>query len=207
MSRVLVAVLTAVALCSCSRFTGWIARPAPSGGASGGDVLALDATRLEIEAKLENIVRDHIKSAPSSPDNQRGRLVRRKPYFLREYAVYPDGPDAFDIAMRETESRTAPYVADVKLAKQRFATEMRRKKTDAKADSRFIRGTGTETLTYEFRNGKWRRLGSLFVAKKLEENVNGEWVPHEEAVDRTLAAEQEEQGSWLGRTWTSIVGR
>ena len=68
-----------------------------------------------------------------------------------------------------------------------------------------INTTGEETLTFEYRNGRWVRIGSLFVAEKTEENVNGEWVPLQEEVERTVAAE--EDAGFVTRTWRNIMDR
>ena len=109
--------------------------------------------------------------------------------------------------IQETESRTVPYRASVKVDKQRYATKLHRKREDAVADSNYARDTGKETLTFEMRNGRWYRAGSLFVAEKTEEYINGEWVPAKEEVERTVAAEDEQAGSWWQRAWESVTGR
>jgi hypothetical protein len=195
--RWFVVLAVTLACCSCAMLRG------------GGGPQASDAVTAESgEAELKDVVRHHIRSAADSESESRGKLVRKKPYFFKEYAVYPGGPDAFDITMHETESITAPYIADVKVEKQRYATQFHRKKQEAKADDGFFRAKGTETLTYEFRNGKWRKMGSLFVAATVEENVNGEWVLLEEAAQRSIAAQEtEEAKGWWGRTWSAITGR
>jgi len=130
--------------------------------------------------------------------------VFRRPYFFKEYSVYPDGADEFDADIRETESRTAPVVANVTLEKQRFATRLHRKRAEAAADENFLRDTGVETMTFEWRGGQWKRVGTLFVAEKTEEYVNGEWVPPQEEIQRTVA--EEERPGWWGRTWGKITG-
>ena len=109
--------------------------------------------------------------------------------------------------MQERESRSAPLIADVVLAKQRFVTRLHRDRMEAQNDTNFLRDTGTETTTYELRNGGWVRVGSLFVASKSEENVNGEWAPVKETVERTVAAEEEKSQGWFGRTWSKITGK
>ena len=195
--RWIVVLTVALACCSCAMLRG------------GGAPQASDTVTQEGgQAKLENVVRNHIQAAASSESESRGKLIRKKPYYYKEYVIYPDGTDEFEIVMHETESITAPYIADVKLAKQRYATKLHHKKKDAKADDGFFRDKGKETLTYEFRNGKWRKMGSLFVADIVEENVNGEWVPLEEAAQRSIASQEtEEAKGWWGRTWSAITGR
>ena len=163
------------------------------------------ASMAERERQLEDAVRSYINDV-SGDGGEDGQLVRRKPYWFRQRVVYPDGPDAFEMSIREADSRTAPLRAEVKLDKVRYASEMHEKKDAAREDTNLYRGTGTETLTYEFRNGRWDKLGSLFVAEKLEENVNGEWVPVEESVEEQLMAEQPSRG-FLRRAWSGITGR
>ncbi|MBN2308941.1 MAG: hypothetical protein JXR94_08230 [Candidatus Hydrogenedentes bacterium] len=197
-------VLAAIVLsvCSCGRFLNRGAAPSPAAGGA-----AAEESRAELEAKLRNVVRGHVEAAESSEGEGKARLVKRTPYYVKEYAVYPDGPDAIELAIREAESRTVPYLADVTLKKQRYSTDLHRKKADARADSVLFRGTGVELLTYELRDGKWVKLGSLFVADQVEEYVNGEWVPVQEAVDHLVAEEKAEEEGWLGRAWSSITGR
>jgi len=85
---------------------------------------------------------------------------------------------------------------------------LHRKRGEAEQDANFLRDTGSETDTYELRNGKWVRVGSMFVATKSEENVNGEWLPVNETVKRTVAAEEQKaRGGWFKRTWASVTGQ
>jgi len=109
------------------------------------------------------------------------KVAKRSPYFYRHYDVYPEGATGLTIAMQERDTRSIPYMADVTVAKQVFSTRLHRKRKEAEKDANFLRDTGAETATYELRNSKWTRVGSMFVASKSEENVNGEWVssmPH-----------------------------
>ncbi|MBP8130139.1 MAG: hypothetical protein KA184_11230 [Candidatus Hydrogenedentes bacterium] len=171
----------------------------------------VDAEQVEVteasserEEALNELVRHTIASAQRGQDEARGDIVFRRPYFFKEYSVYPDGADEFDADIRETESRTAPVVANVTLEKQRFATRLHRKRAEAAADENFLRDTGVETMTFEWRGGQWKRVGTLFVAEKTEEYVNGEWVPPQEEIQRTVA--EEERPGWWGRTWGKITG-
>lgn len=61
-------------------------------------------------------------------------------------------------------------------------------------------------MSYEYRNGRWTRLGSLFVADTSEEKVGGAWVPVTEEAERTVPAEEEKKG-FFGRTLNFITGR
>jgi len=162
----------------------------------------------DYENNLRNLVKSRVEAVTKGADVQRSRIVKRKPYFYREYEVYPEGVDNLEVLMQEKESRSVPYVADVTLPKQRFATKFHRKRREAEADINFLRDTGNQTITFELRNGKWTRVGSIFVAEKTEENVNGEWLPVKETATRTVAAEEEKaKGGWFKRAWSKIAGR
>ncbi|HNR32278.1 MAG TPA: hypothetical protein PKI11_15410 [Candidatus Hydrogenedentes bacterium] len=156
------------------------------------------------EDALRRLVARHIASAQRGQDDARSDLVFRRPYYFKEYSVYPNGPDDFDVRLRETESRSAPLAAEANIEKQRFATRLHRKRDQARADGNFLRDTGVETITYQWQGGQWKRVGALFVAEKTEEYVNGEWVSPREEIRRTVA-EEEEKG-WWGRTWGRITG-
>ncbi len=158
------------------------------------------------EDALRRIVSNSVDRANSGHDAARAELVKKDPYFFKQYEYYPDGASLMEIETRETESRTAPKVADVHLRKQRYVTQLHRKRDEARADEDFLRDTGDETQTYELRNGKWRRVSSLFVAESVEQNVDGAWVPVEE-IERTDDLDAEEDLGWFGRIWSNVVGR
>ncbi|MCP4642615.1 MAG: hypothetical protein GY851_19375 [bacterium] len=200
MRRTLVVCLMAGLACSCGMLRG--GTKAPEAPAS-----AAEAPSGDNEERLQATVRGIVKAAGTDESRVDAKLVRRKPYYLKEDTVYPDGADGFEVTFRETESRTAPLVAEVTLKKYRYATVLHRKKDEAKADDTILRGSGTETLSFELRNGRWVQLGSLFVAGTTEEKVNGEWVPVQDKVDQALAAELDEREGFLGRTWSFITGR
>ncbi|MDZ4861608.1 MAG: hypothetical protein SGI88_21755 [Candidatus Hydrogenedentes bacterium] len=159
------------------------------------------------EARLREAVNNYIQSTGQASSEAGSKLVHMRPYFFKEYYLYPAGSAEAVIDMQETESRTVPYRAQVTIRKQRFATKMHRKREEATADSNYFRDTGAETQTFEMRNGRWYRAGSLFVAELTEENVNGEWVPAQEEVERTVAAEEEGSESWWQRAWSTVTGR
>ena len=195
--------MVVVTACSCSRLGGRLFDRSKE-----TEPAKVEARIEGHEARLEATVRNYIKAHAASGSDRTGQLAERKPHYYREYIEYPDGPDAFELTLREIDSRSAPYLADVTLKKQRYATQVHRKKKEARNDPVLFRGTGTETMTYELRNGKWRKLGSLFVADRFEENVNGEWVPVQETVDELMANELvEPERGWLGRAWSNIAGR
>lgn len=184
----------------------WAAGCASKGDRTPEDAVAASpATAVdEREAELRQLVRRHIESAQRSESDARADLIHRRPYFYKEYGVYPNGADDFEVDIQESESRSAPYFANVRIDKVRYATRFHRKRDEASSDSSFLRDTGVETLSYQWRGGAWKRVGALFVAEKTEENVNGEWVPPREEIKRTV--EQEEEPGWWGRTWSKITG-
>lgn len=201
----LMCVLLGLGSLSCSLFRGGKGAPVGELTVSTGDA-SVDGTAGDTEATLRKLVKAHIERESRASDAQRDTVVRRKPYFSKEYCVYPDGPDGFRLLIQEQEGRSVPCIADVTMAKLRFVTRYHRTRVEAEGDTSFLRDTGAETITYKLRNGRWTRVGSLFVAEKTEENVNGEWVPVEETVKRTVAAEEPQPG-WLSRTWSQITGR
>ena len=165
-----------------------------------------DRSQAACEATLKQIVNQHIAAAPTTEDFSNAQLVRKKPYYFKEFGVYPDGADAFRVTLQKTESKSGPYVAEVRMKKVRYATRLKRDKTEADKDQGFLRSTGGETVTYEFRNGKWRRMGSMFVAEKTEESVSGEWLPLREEPKYLEPREKEEQRGWFRRTWYWLTG-
>jgi len=161
----------------------------------------------QYEARLRNLLDRAIKETEQQADADRTKVIFRRPYYFKEYDEFPQGAAQADIKFRKTESRTAPLVADVKLEKIRYATRMHRRRDAAEQDNNFLRDTGTETITYELRTGRWVRVGSLYVAEKTEEKVNGEWVPAAEEVQRTVPSEEQAADSWWRRAWDRITGQ
>lgn len=196
-----VAVFLGLGGVSCSH-----ARP-PQEAPATEAATATQPTAAHYEAELRDIIRKQIESAGRTADEGRAKLVYRRPYYLKEYDVFPDGPEKFELVVQEKESRSTPYVADVSVGKVRYATRLHRKRAEAEQDRSFLRDTGTDVMTYELRNGKWTEVGSMFVAQKSEENVNGEWLPVKETAKRTVAAEEEQAKGWFGRVWSKVTGR
>lgn len=191
--------LTAV---SCGTFGG--------GGGNAGVATAPSAPvegDADRDARLREAVDNYIQATGQASSDATGKLQHKKPYYFKEYYLYPSGSAQAAIDIQEIESLTVPYRASVKIDKQRFSTKMHRKRDEAVGDSNYARDTGAETLTFEMRNGRWYRAGSLFVAEKTEEFVNGEWVPAQEEVERTVAAEEEASESWWRRAWATMTGR
>ncbi len=162
------------------------------------------ASRTEAEAALRGMVEKHLRAEAGRGSSGSPELVRRRPYYFREYVEYPGGAESMEIVLRENDSRIRPLSGEVRAAKVRHSTRMHRSRGEAAEDGSFFRDTGTEILNYELRNGRWRRVGSLFVADKTEEFLNGEWVPRREE-ERRVAPEA--RPGWFARTLSKITGR
>ena len=204
--RIAAAALVMLMMVSCARLGLFHhERTRPSGAVEADSV---QKTAQDRENELKALVAGEVESAGKAGDAGRVQVIRRNPYFFKRYDVYPEGTDGLKVTMQEKESRSVPYIADVTVAKQRYTTRLHRKRSEAQQDANFLRDTGSETDTYELRNGKWTRVGSMFVASKSEENVNGEWLPVNETVKRTVAEEEQKaRGGWLKRKWASITGQ
>ncbi|HOC72741.1 MAG TPA: hypothetical protein PKL54_07990 [Candidatus Hydrogenedentes bacterium] len=162
------------------------------------------ASREEAETALRGIVEKHLQAEAGRGSAAGPDMVRRRPYYFREYVEYPSGAGGMEIVLRENDSRIRPLSGEVRVAKVRHSTRMHRSRGEAAEDANFFRDTGTEMLNYELRNGRWRRVGSLFVADKTEEFLNGEWVPRREEEQRVAP---EAQPGWFARMISKITGR
>ena len=169
------------------------------------EALEPTATASEIESQLLRQVAQRIEATEADAANNQSKIIRKKPYYFKEYSNYQGKAEADDVSLSETESRTAPYVANVTLEKVRYATRLHRSREDARLDNGFLRGSGVETLSYEYRGGRWVYVGSFFQEEKTEEQVDGSWVGVQRANKPTLREEEPKKG-WLGRTWSSVTG-
>jgi hypothetical protein len=191
---------------SCTTVRGWM--PGDRGADSAPAPTADAAPAVEgedQETAFRKTVQRYIESAQRERLAEEKKIIRRRPYFLKEYSEYPQGSEVFEYEITETESRTAPFVAEADIPKVQYATRLHRERRDAEEDDNFLRHTGTETASFEFRNGRWVRLGSLFVADTSEEKIAGAWTPVTE--ETAAAAEPDEpQPGIFGRTWNLITG-
>ena len=196
-----------VSLSSCATVRGWRGGDGDGGAVAPQAAAALDVavTEAESTAQLVRLVDAHIEQATADSRNNQDRIIRKRPYFFKEYNEYPGTAADAEIELTATDSRTSPFIADVELDRLRYATRYHRNREDARLDRSFLRDTGTETLTYELRNGRWTRVGSFFLAESTEEQVNGEWVSVQRVLQRTVETEEPEQG-WFGRTWSRVTG-
>ena len=163
------------------------------------------SNREELEASLRALVEKEVTIANRTSKTNRDELVNRKPYWYREYVEYTDGTSNMQVKLIETESLSRPYQAEVSLDKVRFATRLHRERKRALEDSSYLRDTGTEVLSYELRGNRWSRTGSMFVAERTEEQVNGTWTPVNE--QETIAVQAEESTGFLNKAWSIITGR
>ena len=205
MMRVLFTVAVAAGfLTSCSTIGGWFGGGKDAPAVEQGDSAVNAANQEEAEARLREMVSGYVNSELRAGTKDQPELVHKRPYFYRQFVEYPGGADQFEVTLQENESRTRPMAAEVRLDKVRFSTQMHRKRDLALEDTAFLRDTGTETLHYELRNGRWHRSGSLFVADKTEEYLEGEWVPRREQTVRVNP--DENRPGWFSRTMSKIFG-
>ena len=183
---------------------GCAGRRERSGASSGFTDGVFTPTEADAQARLKEMVRELIASEKHYTDARSVPVVRRRPYYFREYSVYPDGADGFEVDFRQVDSRIRPLVAEVRMKKVRYSTQMHRKQDSAMQDMSFLRDVGMETLVYEWHNGRWTRTGAIFNAHTTEEQVNGQWVPRREETVRVNPAE--ERPGWFGRMWERIRG-
>jgi hypothetical protein len=174
---------------------------------SGGDTFTdtmLSASPQQAEERLQEIVRSHISANQQNAEPQKVPVVRRRPYYFKEYALYPDSPDDFTMDIREEDSRIRPMMAEVVINKIRFSTRMHRKRNEAEADHAFLRDTGVETLAFELRNGRWTRTGAIFETNATEELIDGVWMPRRDETERVTPGA--DQPGWFMRLWNRVRG-
>lgn len=167
--------------------------PAPAQAADS--LLSHQATLLELAQR-------YVRQA----GNETPRLVYRNPYYIKEYASYPEPPSLDRVDIQERQSRTVPLAGTVRLAKVRHATDVHRNRGQARDDDHFYRSVGTETISFELRNGRWKRVGTLFVADKTEEQIGGTWVDRRDPI-KLEDYEPEDNRGWLRRFWSGLTGR
>ena len=191
------ALFTLCSLTACSHFRNAASEPSIP-------PVQAKAVNGGYEAQIREIIRGHIQHAMESADE--ARIIRNKPYYYREYAEFPDGPDGFKLVLQETDVRTRPMLADAKYRKIRYSTRMHEKREAAQNDTVFQRSVGEQVTTYELRQGEWHYVGSLFVAGRLEEYVNGEWQPVSGESQSLYEFDREQNSNFLSRFWNRVSG-
>ncbi|MBI1318191.1 MAG: hypothetical protein GC168_04460 [Candidatus Hydrogenedens sp.] len=202
MRRILVALLVLASLgglaTGCARNRGPFVPPAVSEPAATND-------RDAYERQLTTLVERRVADATRESAARQQEVIRKSPYYYREYTSYPQGATPVEIEFTETESRSKPLTASVKLEMIRYSTKLQRDQNTAARDTNFYRDTGIETQEYILRNNRWVSVGDTFVAETSEENVGGSWVPVR--VEETEVPQiKESEGGWFKRTWRNITG-
>jgi len=192
------AVAMALCLAACARGDKKVVAPDVSAPP------AAKASASELEQQLDDVVSDYVRSSNQAGEEQANKVIHRTPYYFRQYQVYPETSN-FDVLMQEQESLSVPYAADVTVPVQRFVTRMHRSREEAAQDTDFLRETGSETLTFEFRNGQWTKVGSMFVAELTEQKSDGQWIRALPETTRGPQDEDQDQG-FFKRIWSKIAG-
>ncbi len=169
------------------------------------NVVAAAEPAADHEAELRKMATREINENKGSKEQAEQRIIRRRPYYLREYSVYPT-PEKLDVTLHETESRSQPMAAEVRVAKERYFTQMHRDHKVAENDLAFLRNIGTETISYELRSGHWRRTGSVFVAENTESEKGGKWSTVDEKAE-TQVPKTDKKPGWFSRTWHRVMGK
>jgi len=150
------------------------------------------------EEQLRSLVARELEAERNDQGEQSARLLFSKPVYYKEYWEYPSENSIFSADFTEKESLSVPMTAETEVEKVRFATRTHRDKGEARADDDYLRSTGIEQVSYEFRHGEWRRIGSLFLADKTEELRDGGWQQIEER-KQVVVLDDEEPRGFLGR--------
>ncbi len=195
-------ILSVILTGGCARVSGFVGMEEPLGEYTGTQEQHEAGSRAYYEQQLQATLQAYIQAEENTGDQN--QVIRRRPYFLKEYSEYPNGLQGASITIHETDSVTSPYTAEVTIPKVRYATQMHRSRGDAQADNNFLRDTGTETLNFELRGGNWIRVGGLFVPDRTEEFVNGGWEDVVREVERR--ADPDYAPGWFERTWRRIPG-
>lgn len=161
----------------------------------------------QYETQLRDMLGRRITQIEHSRDEDKERVLYRSPYYYKEYSTYTESAQDADVDIREADSRACPYEGKAEVAKIRYTTQMHRNRSDAARDDSFVRQTGNEILNYELRNGRWKRVGGIFVVDTAEEYVNGAWVPVQEERAEDLMKEPEIKRGFFGNMWDRVSGK
>lgn len=191
-------IFTALLICvSCTTVKGWISHESQKSETqeqSSRETTHVP-TKEDYIQDLQQIIKNEIKSAMAIDKNY---VYRKRPYFWKNYSTYDNTEGPFEINIQETDSKSKPYIAKIELTKTMYYTKLHKTKRDAEEDTNFIRSSGKETLTYELRNGRWTKIGSLFVPEQTEKKVGDSWVPLKEEEIQKEPTEEPKQG-WFNR--------
>jgi hypothetical protein len=168
---------------------------ASTGEKSADGNVSAAPTAEEYQARLRELVEADLARAREAQGAENAEVVFARPYYYREYFEFPGSPEVYSLDFTEKESRTTPMTAEFEVEKVRFATRPYTKRDEARNDQKFQRSTGIDYVSYELRSGEWHPVGSLFLARVTEENVDGEWKQIEEQ-RRATGTLIEEPTSW-----------
>ncbi len=180
--------LIAIAVCV-------IAAGCASTGDKSGAAVSEAPTSEEYQAQLRERVEADLTAAHEKQGPDNSEVIFKRPYYYREYFEYPTGVDVYSLDFTEKESRTTPMTAELEVEKVRYATRLRTSRDEARDDGNFLRSTGIDSISYELRSGEWRPVGSLFLARTTEANVDGTWTQIDEP-RRATGSLIEEPTSW-----------
>jgi len=185
-------IVVVLSLAGCSRFRGSSTNDPNQG------LTISENGQSDHESELIKLVERNIRSNQNHDSPSSAQFISKKPNFFKEYVEYPQGADEADVEIRERDSRSIPYQALVHVSKVRYATSVENSRDKARKDSHYLKSTGTETISYEYRSGNWYRLGSFFVAKSTEVQTDGEWKTVDTTVIPTIdeLTESDEKGFW-----------
>jgi hypothetical protein len=145
-------VVSPLLLASCARMQSWL--PSFDAAAPPNAEIAVPPPELALsQSERRSQLREAARAYVDETESDEGELVKKSPYWLKEYVQYPNGTAGMRLSVRETESRTAPLIGDVQLDKQRLATRLYRDKDNAAQDTSYLRQTGTEVVTFARRHG------------------------------------------------------
>ncbi len=143
-------------------------------------------------------VEEELAKAREDQGPKNGDVVFRRPYYYKEYSEYSGDESVYSLDFTEKESRTTPLTAELEVEKVRYATRLKTERDAVTGDENYLRSPGINYVSYELRNGEWRRVGELFLAASTEENVDGTWTQVKEEKRPTALVEQESK-SWFQR--------
>jgi len=199
-------VIALLVLPGCGRFGGRTEKDLSMTAPEAADTQRHEMSAAAKEQRLRDTVEELVADAARIDTPERAPIIKREPYFLKEYSLYPTGAASMKLQIHQTQSRVAPLVGEAVIPKQRFATEMHRKKDAAREDSFFYRETGNEILTYQWRNGRWVQVASLFVVDVKEERDGDGWRAVEPQAKEELLLKDEDEG-FIRRMFGGIFGR
>ncbi len=171
---------------------------ASTGGTSAAGAASSAPTQEELQAKLHASVEEEVASARKSQGAARNAIIYKRPYYYKEYFEFPGGEPVYSLDFTEKESRTVPLTAELEVEKVRYATRFKTERDAVQGDENYLRSHGINYISYELRNGEWRRVGDLFLADSTQENIGGEWTQINEEKRPAALVETESKG-WFER--------